>query len=138
MAGFAFLLILAMIVVAFVVGRTTAKSFKPSADAPVHSLPVYHGAFVAAWVGIPAFILVLLWLFLQGTVVDRLILGSLPPIEGDDRVDPHVRAARARGARAGGLELQRQDLVEIDLELSDRFSGRSFSNRRHFWDLQLH
>ncbi|HMB09895.1 phosphate ABC transporter permease subunit PstC, partial [Saliniramus sp.] len=33
---------------------------------------------VAIWVGIPAFILVMLWLLFQGTVIDSLIMASLP------------------------------------------------------------
>src|SRR5690606_36759994 len=34
--------------------------------------------FVAVWVGIPALVLVLLWLALQGAVIDGLLLASLP------------------------------------------------------------
>jgi phosphate transport system permease protein len=80
LTGYAFLLIAVMTAVAFSVGRMRATRFR-NADgrASIHSLPAYHGAFVAAWVGIPAIILVFLWVFLQGTVIDRLIVSSLPP-----------------------------------------------------------
>ena len=79
MTGYAFLLIFVMTLIAYAVGRMTAGRFRASADgALMHSLPGYHGAFVAVWVGIPAFILVLLWIFLQGTVVDQLIVSALP------------------------------------------------------------
>ena len=44
-----------------------------------HSLPGYHGAFVAVWVGLPALLLLLLWTALQGTVVDGLLIRTLPP-----------------------------------------------------------
>ena len=77
MAGYAFLLILALTSVAFVLGRTYASGAIRE-GAKLHSVPGYHGAFVAVWVGLPALVLVLLWLFLQGPVVDRLILASLP------------------------------------------------------------
>ncbi len=43
-----------------------------------HSLPTYHGAFVALWVGLPALLLSLVWLLLQDSVIDTLILASLP------------------------------------------------------------
>src|SRR3546814_8043227 len=43
-----------------------------------HSLPTYHGAFVALWVGVPALLLSLVWLLLQDSVIDSLILASLP------------------------------------------------------------
>ena len=42
----------------------------------VHSLPSYHGAFVAIWVGVPALILVLLWLLFQDSVIDGLLLAQ--------------------------------------------------------------
>lgn len=65
-----------MSLVAFFVGRSQAYAI--AGNAPLHSRPVYHGAFVAIWVGLPAFILVLLWVALQGTVIDRLLLATLP------------------------------------------------------------
>jgi phosphate transport system permease protein len=49
----------------------------------MHSLAGYHGWYVAALVGIPSFVLVLLWLLFQGPVIDWLLIGSLPK----DRVD---------------------------------------------------
>ena len=42
----------------------------------MHSLPSYHGAFVAIWVGVPALVLVLLWLLFQGSVIDGLLLAQ--------------------------------------------------------------
>ena len=79
MAGYIFLAVLLMSLAAYFVGRSAGHSFVQSQPSSgVHSLPVYHGAFVAVWVGIPALILVLIWLFVQGTVLDRLILSSLP------------------------------------------------------------
>jgi phosphate transport system permease protein len=47
-------------------------------EVKAHSLPSYHGAFVAVWVGIPAFVLVLIWIALQGPIIDNLLLGTLP------------------------------------------------------------
>jgi phosphate transport system permease protein len=44
----------------------------------LHSLPRYHGGFVAAWVGIPSLLLVFIWVALQGPVVDWLLMESLP------------------------------------------------------------
>lgn len=84
MAGYLFVLIVAMTLVAYSIGRATAGRMRASSDgASMHSLPTYHGAFVAAWVGIPASILVLFWLFFQGTVIDQLIIGSLPSFVTD-------------------------------------------------------
>ena len=79
MTGYAFVLILAGILVAFAVGRATGIGFVGNHGRAVHSLPVYHGAFVAAWVGIPSLVLTLLWLALQGPVIDGLLVATLPP-----------------------------------------------------------
>lgn len=106
MASFALLLILAMTVVAFVVGRVTATRFKPSTDgASLHSLPAYHGAFVAAWVGVPALILLLLWLSLQGAVVDRLIIASLPDstVGGVDGAQIQLVLSEIKNVAAGKI-----------------------------------
>ncbi len=78
MAGYLFLAIVVFSLIAFYVGRRAGRSFVASDGTAVHSLPGYHGAFVAIWVGVPALILVLLWLLAQGPVVSGLVLASLP------------------------------------------------------------
>ena len=55
----------------------------------MHSLPSYHGAYVAIWVGVPALVLVLLWLLFQNGVIDALLWRSLP-----DTLTAGVDAAR--------------------------------------------
>jgi phosphate transport system permease protein len=82
-AGYTFLLIILMSLAAFYVGRSAGKSFAGGPVRP-HSLPDHHGMFVAVWVGIPSLVLVLVWLFLQETVIDAVLVASLPPrmVEG--------------------------------------------------------
>jgi phosphate transport system permease protein len=77
--GYLLLAILVFAVVAYFTGRTAGNRFVAANGASVHSLPGYHGAFVAVWVGVPALVLVLLWLALQGSVIDNLLVGTLPP-----------------------------------------------------------
>jgi phosphate transport system permease protein len=74
--GYALLIVIGMSLLAFFVGRRQAYAI--AAGGALHSRPVYHGAFVAIWVGLPALILLLLWVALQGTVIDRLLIGTLP------------------------------------------------------------
>ena len=69
MIGYLFLTIALCAGAAYTVGYRTARSFA-AAPGDLHSLPSYHGAFVAIWVGVPALVLVLLWLSLQGNVLD--------------------------------------------------------------------
>ena len=79
-AGYLFLAIAAFSVVAYYVGRYAGASFigVPGA-AKAHSLPSQHGAFVAIWVGMPALVLLVLWMAMQGAVLDQFLLASLPP-----------------------------------------------------------
>src|SRR3546814_5010169 len=44
----------------------------------LHSLPDFHVAYVAAWTGIPSIILVVLWVAVQGTLLDQAVFASLP------------------------------------------------------------
>lgn len=78
MAGYLLLAIVVFALVAFYVGQSAGKKFVAAEGASVHSLPGYHGAFVAVWVGIPAMILLLLWTAAQGGVVDGLVVAGLP------------------------------------------------------------
>jgi len=79
MIGYSFLIIIAMSLIAFYVGRSAGGSMYRTAGRQMHSLPGYHGALIAIWVGIPTAVLVLLWVALQDTVIVELILASLPP-----------------------------------------------------------
>lgn len=79
MAGNLILVILVLSLVAYFVGQAQGRKFvHATPGGEVHSRPVYHGAFVAVWVGVPALLLVIAWLVFQGTIVDGLVLASLP------------------------------------------------------------
>nr|WP_210257266.1 phosphate ABC transporter permease subunit PstC [Chelativorans sp. ZYF759] len=63
---------------AFYVGRSAGNGFVTANGRNVHSRPIYHGAFAAIWVGVPTLILVLLWLLLEDSVIEQLLVASLP------------------------------------------------------------
>jgi phosphate transport system permease protein len=78
-AGYLLAAIVLFSLLAFYVGRSAGASFATAGGkGEVHSLPGYHGAFVAVWVGVPALVLLLLWLVAQGPIVDQLVLASMP------------------------------------------------------------
>jgi phosphate transport system permease protein len=71
--------LLGLIALAFVLGRRRA----PVRDATwvktaSHASPGYYGAYVALWCGLPCLILLLVWIALAPTVIDSLIVGTLP------------------------------------------------------------
>lgn len=56
----------------------------------LHSLPSYHGYYVAMWCGLPALLLVVAWLALEPSVVRLLVMSSLP---ADVQMLPEERLA---------------------------------------------
>jgi phosphate transport system permease protein len=88
--GYALLLIIVLSLVAYYVGRSQALSFV-GGEVKTHSLPSYHGAFVAVWVGIPALVLILFWVALQGPLIDRMLLGTLPASMTDGATSAQVQ-----------------------------------------------
>jgi phosphate transport system permease protein len=76
--GYLFLTIIALSLIAYAVGQSAGRRFAAEHGPEMHSLPSYHGAFVAIWVGVPALVLTLLWLLFQGSVIDGLLMRSLP------------------------------------------------------------
>lgn len=62
--------------IGFLLARKNAKSLLGSGN-PLHSLPDYHGAYVAAWTGIPSLLVVLFWIAIQGPMLDQIVLASL-------------------------------------------------------------
>ncbi|MGP9820060.1 phosphate ABC transporter permease subunit PstC [Salinarimonas sp. NSM] len=104
MAGNLILVIIFLSLVAYFVGQSQARKFvEASPVGAVHSRPVYHGAFVAVWVGVPALLLVLVWLLFQGAVVDALLLRSLPPslTDGAGPAELSLYLAETKNVAAG-------------------------------------
>lgn len=58
-------------------GRGKAVASAGGNTRVLHSLPRYHGYYVAMWCGIPAFLLLCAWLALEPVVVHHLVVNSL-------------------------------------------------------------
>src|SRR5512134_3315727 len=105
MIGYVLLAIIALSVASYVLGRRGAVAAVGGREHELHSRPTYHGAFVAAWVGIPALLLVLVWLVFQGPVINTLLLWSLPPgtTEGLDSGRIDLLLSEIRSVAAGNI-----------------------------------
>lgn len=114
-----FLAILILSCIAYAVGLLQARRYVTAGNAKadrekMHSRPVYHGAFVAIWVGIPATVLLLLWLLLQGSIIDSLILSTLPQslTEGATSAQKSLLLAEIKNVASGQLFGEpRQEIV---------------------------
>jgi phosphate transport system permease protein len=77
MSLLAFGLLFVAVVIGYVLNRMAAVEIRKGGVRP-HSLAGFHGLFSALVVGLPGFVLLILWLLFQGPVIDRMIMGGLP------------------------------------------------------------
>ena len=73
-----FIALLALTYLGFKMGRARAVTASEGRLSVLHSLPAYHGLFVAIWCGIPSFLLVALWVILEPSIVTGLVVSDLP------------------------------------------------------------
>ena len=73
----AFVLLAVASLTGFALNRRAAVSIRAGGQS-IHSLPQFHGGYSALLIFVPAFVMLLAWLALQGTVVNRLIMSGLP------------------------------------------------------------
>jgi phosphate transport system permease protein len=90
----AVLLVLALI--GFYLGRNRAVVAAGGHLSRLHSVPGYYGVYVALWAGLPAFLVFVLWSVMEGTVINTLVMASLP-------------------SSIGGLSDQEMALLRVDI-----------------------
>src|SRR6056297_1153783 len=85
MTGFAFLILIIAAIAGYVLNRQAATAIR-NGGARMHSLSFFHGMFALLVVAVPVLVLLLVWLVLQGAVIDRLTMAGLPEgtLEGLD------------------------------------------------------
>ena len=77
MLGYILLAILAVSVAGYWLNRGAARAIAASGER-LHSIAGFHGAYALALTGLPALILVILWLLLDGFVIRAIVMSSLP------------------------------------------------------------
>ncbi|GGH43626.1 phosphate ABC transporter permease subunit PstC [Frigidibacter albus] len=82
--GILSLIVLALAVVGFFVGRSRALKSVQGDSRRLHSLPGYYGQTVFLFTAVPAFALMALWLIVQPMVIDGRIVGQLGPQIAED------------------------------------------------------
>ncbi len=87
MQAFTLILVLALLtVVGFRLGRGRAVAVVGGETRKLHSLPSYHGMYVALWCAVPSFVLFGLWMLFESSIATQLTLANLPPeaLQGPD------------------------------------------------------
>jgi phosphate transport system permease protein len=72
-----FLLLIIGAILAYFINRRAAASLR-LCGATLNSSPEYHGLYAGLAVVIPAIAITLLWMFLDGNVIERMVLAGLP------------------------------------------------------------
>jgi phosphate transport system permease protein len=71
-------LLLLLCAFAFHFGRQRALKLAGGRVKNLHSLPNYYGYYTALWCGLPAFLLLCLWLMFESPLITHLVLADLP------------------------------------------------------------
>ncbi|MDM7255429.1 MAG: phosphate ABC transporter permease subunit PstC [Paracoccus sp. (in: a-proteobacteria)] len=72
------MIVLALAAVGFVLGRQRAVAAAEGDSRRLHSRPLYYGWNVALFTAVPAFVALLVWLFVQPVLIDRAINKYIP------------------------------------------------------------
>ncbi|WP_448203681.1 phosphate ABC transporter permease subunit PstC [Azospirillum sp. sgz302134] len=73
------LIVLALLtVIGFQMGRSRATASVGGRIVELHSVPSYHGFYVALWAGLPALLLFAIWGASEGWMVMQMVLAGLP------------------------------------------------------------
>jgi len=71
--------LLVLTAIGYYSGRQRAFASVGGRASQLHSLPSYHGAYVALWCLLPSLLLLLLWMLAEPHILRALTIGALPP-----------------------------------------------------------
>ncbi len=72
------ILLLGIMSLAYYLGKKRSLSLVSGRIRDLHSLPVYYGLQTALWCGIPALLVIALWVSFENSIVTSLVVDSLP------------------------------------------------------------
>ena len=72
--------LLALVTIAYQIGLSKSRNLagKGNNSVALHSRPVYYGALVALWCGIPAFLILIIWNLVEPSVLQHIIFNNIP------------------------------------------------------------
>jgi len=105
MNGFAiFILVIGLGLVAWVSARVKATRFVAAGGTRPHSLPTYHGVYVAMWTILPAMIFLIVWsLVVPGLVTQSVVADPLAATLPHEPLERMAMLAEARALAEGSL-----------------------------------
>jgi phosphate transport system permease protein len=73
------LLLLILSSISYYLGRQRSLAVGSGSSKNLHSLPSHYGLYTALWCGVPALIVLLVWIALGPAIITQLVVASLPP-----------------------------------------------------------
>jgi len=112
------LLLLGLGLAAWLAARAKAKAFVRSPEARPHSLPAYHGWYVALWATVPALLFLAAWSNFTGGLIFERVMASpeaaaLPGFDMQRQAILGEAYALATGASEGALHPQARALAPV-------------------------
>ncbi len=123
--GILSLIILALAVAGFFLGRSRALQSVQGDPRKLHSLPVYYGQTVFLFTAVPALLLMAAWLVVQPLVIDARIVGQLGPEVAADpsaatlAMEDVQRIASGLDALQAAAGLSNDEMRKMRADLSD-------------------
>jgi phosphate transport system permease protein len=120
------LLIFGLALAGWAAARAKATAFSVPGKARPHSLPGYHGWYVALWAAIPALLFLAVWAPVSNSLVMQAVMESpaaanLPPFEMQRQAIFTEARELAEGARQAAFNPQANALAPVYGEASSRF-----------------
>jgi phosphate transport system permease protein len=123
--GLLSLIVLVISIIGFILARARAMKSAGGNARLLHSLPSYYGQAAFLFTAVPAFLLMVLWLLIQGPMIDARTIGQLGPQVAADATAAQLTMSDVRRI-AGGLDalqaqfgMSNEDLRDMRADLSD-------------------
>lgn len=123
--GLLSLIVLVLAVIGFFMARMRAMQSAGGNSRLLHSLPSYYGQAALLFTAVPAFVLMAIWLLIQGPMIEARIIGQLGPSVAVDATAAKLTMSDVRRI-AGGLDamqerfdLSNDQLAAMRADLSD-------------------
>jgi phosphate transport system permease protein len=123
--GLLSLIVLIISVVGYMMARARAMKSAGGNARVLHSLPAYYGQAAFLFTAVPAFLLMIVWLLIQGPMIEARVIGQLGPQVAADATAAKLTMSDVRRI-AGGLDamqdrfgISNADLATMRADLTD-------------------
>jgi len=99
----------------FFLGRSRAVGVAGAHVGSLHSRPHYYGYYISLWCAVPGFLLLLAWMALESTVVESMLVSSLPTnLQTLPEAELSLLINDVRNLSRGGITSRA--VVEVDIQ----------------------